>query len=314
MAQPMRSMAAAASGGVVRETVKSHMAQTLIEGILEPYWEASRTSEAVVQALESKFSEEDIVFDHFAFRTFGVAGLGIGSASRIFTDLGYTRRDALEFPAKKLRAYWFAPPNRSLPRVFVSELKVDYFIVEELSSKAQEVIARYTNEDASLMGSYGTVMGMMGCQPWPTPTLRDYELLAKESEYAAWVLAHGYALNHTTISVHSLRELKGGLSGMNELLQEMGFHLSAEGGISKISPDGLLHQSSTVADKVPYTFACGETRLIPGSYIEFAERHVLPEHKSLSASEITEEHRREGFESSNADKIFESTYVGAQRR
>ncbi|WP_166636713.1 DUF1338 family protein [Zeaxanthinibacter enoshimensis] len=40
----------------------------------------------------------------------------------------------------------------------------------------------------------------------------------------------------------------------------------------------------------------------------FAERLVLPEYRHLPESEIRREHRRDGFESANADKIFESTY------
>lgn len=32
-----------------------------------------------------------------------VEGLGIASAAQLFTDFGYTRRDPLEFPSKKLR-------------------------------------------------------------------------------------------------------------------------------------------------------------------------------------------------------------------
>jgi hypothetical protein len=44
--------------------------------------------------------------DHFAFRSWGTHGLGLDAASRVWTDLGYERRDMLLFPAKKLTAYW----------------------------------------------------------------------------------------------------------------------------------------------------------------------------------------------------------------
>jgi hypothetical protein len=71
-----------------------------------------------------------IVNDHIAFRTFGARGFGIESVAPVFTELGYTARDTLTFPAKKLDAQWFAPPPATddgaspLPRVFISELKV----------------------------------------------------------------------------------------------------------------------------------------------------------------------------------------------
>jgi hypothetical protein len=47
---------------------------------------------------------------------------------------------------------------------------------------------------------------------------------------------------------------------------------------------------------------------ISGSYVEFAERRVLPQFANLAASDVRREHRRDGFEANNADKIFESTY------
>lgn len=74
-----------------------------------------------------------------------------------------------------------------------------------------------------------------------------------------------------------------------------------------MSPDGLLQQSSTVADSALFTFADGITESIPRSYIEFAERLVLPQFKDLPNDEVNEHHRRDGFEVGNADKIFEST-------
>ena len=56
-------------------------------------------------------------------------------------------------------------------------------------------------------------------------------------------------------------------------------------------------------------FADGVTHRISGSYVEFAERKVLKQYADLPVEEIKREHRREGFEAGNADKIFESTYA-----
>uniref|UniRef100_A0A803MBH6 2-oxoadipate dioxygenase/decarboxylase n=1 Tax=Chenopodium quinoa TaxID=63459 RepID=A0A803MBH6_CHEQI len=74
-----------------------------------------------------------------------------------------------------------------------------------------------------------------------------------------------------------------------------------------VSPDGFLLQSSTVADSVPFEFSDGTKESVPCSYIEFAERLVLPQYKNLPDEEVKEFHRRDGFEVGNADKIFEST-------
>lgn len=54
-----------------------------------------------------------------------------------------------------------------------------------------------------------------------------------------------------------------------------------------VSPDGLLLQSSTVADSVSFQFADGITESVPCSYIEFAERQVLPQYKNIPEIEVT---------------------------
>lgn len=54
-----------------------------------------------------------------------------------------------------------------------------------------------------------------------------------------------------------------------------------------MSPDGLLQQSSTVADLVSFQFFDGITESVPCSYIEFAERLVLPQYKNISEREVT---------------------------
>ena len=72
-----------------------------------------------------------------------VDGHGIDSIAKFFLDFGYMQREELRFPAKKLRALWFAPPevensysgsflSGPLPRIFISELLVD-----EMSSQSQ---------------------------------------------------------------------------------------------------------------------------------------------------------------------------------
>ena len=84
--------------------------------------------------------------------------------------------------------------------------------------------------------------------------------------------------------------------------------LNDAGGEIKTSQDKLLRQSSTIAQSVEATFENGETAEIAGSYVEFAERLPLPAFANLSKEKLTNAHRREGFETANADKIFESTF------
>ena len=251
--------------------------------------------------------------DHIAFRTMGVPHLGIASLEKIFLHHGYQKRDPYRFDKKKLDAFWYSPPNETLPRIFISELKVD-----ELSESTQQTIKSYTNEVSSDpvddldLDDFEQVVKFLHQPLWRTPTWQGYQSLAAESEYASWVIYNRYYLNHFTISVHNLPGKFGDLAAFNEFVTEHGILLNDAGGVIKSSRDGLLRQSSTVAEMVDAEFDNGsggtETHSISGSYVEFAERSVLPEFQSLPNDELQREHRREGFEAANADKIFESTY------
>ena len=254
--------------------------------------------------------QEEIVNDHIAFRTLAVPNLGIDSFEKIFLRHGYIKRDQYYFEGKKLNAYWYAPPSPEYPRIFMSELMVD-----RLSEGAQELIHKYTSPISSdpvdaLDLDNGEEIGEFFHTPlWQLPEKSDYQALLEESDYAAWVIYNRYNLNHYTISVHDLKEGYHRLEDFNTFVESLGVKLNTEGGKIKVSPDGLLRQSSSVAEMQTALFAHGEQMEIAGSYVEFAERHVLPQYAGLSPSEINASHRREGFETGNADKIFESTYT-----
>jgi len=187
--------------------------------------------------------------------------------------------------------------------------------VDDLSSLSQAIIHSYTDSvladpvDSLDMRDSKSVDFYLHSSSWSIPSLDDYERLAGESEYAAWTIYNRYYLNNFTMSVHNLTNGYNTLVSFNEFLERNGFKLNDAGGKIKKSPDGLLLQSSTVAEMVLATFAHGETKMIPGSYVEFAERKVLDSFRSLPEGEILPIHRREGFEAANADKIFESTYL-----
>ncbi|MEM7475657.1 MAG: DUF1338 domain-containing protein [Planctomycetota bacterium] len=257
--------------------------------------------------------ESDIENDHVAFRTMGVPNLGIASLEKIFLHFGYTRRESYHFAGKKLDAFWYAPPEPFYPRIFVSELRVT-----DLSENAQKIIHSYTDEvqadpvDSVNLEDAEAVDKFLHSGLWRTPTLQDYQTLASESEYAAWVIYNRYYLNHFTISVHNLPAPHHDIEAFNAFLEGVGVQLNDAGGKIKISPDGLLLQSSTVAEMVIAEFDDGAggsaEESIAGSYVEFAERKVLPEFEGLRPNEIQREHRRDGFEAGNADKIFESTF------
>jgi hypothetical protein len=290
----------------------------VLDGLMRRYKERVPDVQAIIDAMIDEgiiTSADDIQNDHIAFRTMGVERLGIQSLERIFLHYGYERRDEYDFPAKKLDAYWYAPPSPEYPRIFISELRV-----HELSDEAQRIIRSYTDEvthdpvDDLDLDNPKEVDTFLHSGLWRLPTIEDYQRLAEESEYAAWVIYNRYYLNHFTISVHTLPDGYDTIADFNAFLEKHGFELNDSGGKIKVSPDEKLLQSSTVAEMIDAEFADGESHRIPGSYVEFAERRVLDEYAHLPAGEIRREHRREGFEAGNADRIFESTYEGQTKR
>jgi len=284
----------------------------VLEGLMRRYRERVPDVQAILDAMRAEHIIQDpagIENDHIAFRSLGVPHLGIASLEKLFLALGYTKRDYYYFPEKKLDAYWYAPPAARYPRIFLSQLRV-----QDLGPAAQVIIQRYTAAitadpvDTLDLSSGAAIDLFLHSSLWTLPTLADFEVLSAESEYAAWVIYNRYYLNHFTISVQNLPAGYNTVADFNVFLERKGFTLNTAGGKIKQSPDGLLLQSATVARMIDATFAHGETKPIAGSYVEFAERRVLPEFAGMPTSAIHREHRREGFEAANANRIFESTY------
>ncbi len=288
----------------------------ILAGLMVRYCERVPNVQAVIDAMIDEriiAAASEIENDHIAFRTMGVPHLGVQSLEKIFLHHGYTLRDRYDFAAKKLNAWWYAPPSDHYPRIFISELRV-----ADLPAETRRIIHSYTDEvrsdpvDSLDLDDAAAVDRFLHAGLWRTPTLDDYRALGRESEYAAWVIYNRYYLNHFTISVHNLPEGFNTIEAFNAFLLRRNFRLNDSGGMAKTSPDGQLIQSSTVAQMVAAEFSDGAggtvSSPIAGSYVEFAERKILPQFAALPRDQIRRQHRREGFEANNADKIFESTY------
>ena len=150
-----------------------------------------------------------------------------------------------------------------MPRIFISELRVD-----ELSKKTQQIIYKYTDKvcsdpvDKLNLDNSNEVTEFLSSPLWNLPTLKDYNLLLKESEYASWVIYNRYYLNHYTISVHELCNEYNTLKKFNNLVEGLGIILNLVR--IKKSRDGLLLQSTSVANKIKAKFAKRE-KWISGS-------------------------------------------------
>lgn len=233
---------------------------------------------------------EKLQNDHVAFRTFDIPGLDRYSVGRMFEQWGYKKaNDELDFPEKKLKAHYYLPPRDGLPKIFISEL---------LLNQVSKELRSWINETASPHSKRSITPESLLEPTWSAIRYEDYERFYMESEYAAWTLAYGIQVNHFTVFVNSMKKFKD-LPVLNEFLKTNSFTLNSSGGEIKGTPAERLEQSSTMAKKIPWTFAGGRVERIAGCYYEFAKRYPDPETGKLF----------QGFVPKSADKIFESTFV-----
>tara|TARA_R100000951_G_scaffold112892_1_gene113953 strand:+ start:953 stop:1768 length:816 start_codon:yes stop_codon:yes gene_type:complete len=230
---------------------------------------------------------EEVINDHVALRTLNDSRINIEKVSQLLLELGYVEGGEYHFTEKKLYAKHFYHPTENHPKVFISEL-----LVEEFSVGLQERMRKIISEIDFTKITPLTLL--TGGRLWDTPSYETYDMLSKESEYAAWFYLYGYTPNHFTIDVNKLNGFKT-LEEVNNSLLESNYTLNTSGGLIKGSKEVYLEQSSTMADKNTYTFIEGE-REVPSCFYEFAYRYPLESGELFG-----------GFVAASANKIFEST-------
>lgn len=128
--------------------------------------------------------------------------------------------------------------------------------------RLQKIIRKYT-ECSGNGYEHSALASALGSLTWERPSFSEFQLLARyvmafnrdflhfegkesreennnykvwicrESEYAAWTLVNGYALNHVTVSVHRLKSHIRKIKNLNQFIEENGFRLNSEGGVLK---------------------------------------------------------------------------------
>lgn len=258
---------------------------SLLDALWRDYTATTPQAERIQALLASR--GEVVRNDHVALRTFGLPGIGIEALARPFEALGWVEQsDRYEFRDKKLDARYWRHPDPTLPKVFISALRV-----HELSAAAYQIIEGLVRQ---LPTSFGEREDLpYAGRPWRLRRA-EYESLRLASEYAAWVGAFGFRVNHFTVNVNALTTFPD-LESLNAFLIEHGFRLNDAGGAIKGTPAEHLEQSATLADSIVVELADGTLR-IPSCYYEFARRYLLPSGELFH-----------GFVPDSADKIFEST-------
>ena len=185
-------------------------ARETVDGYVETYMRrnpaARKTMEAVVMQLTERAS--DLRFDHLGFLAFTGRDdtvPGVAPILHVFTQLGWTERDAFDLEDGLVHARWYQPPSKDFPMVVVRELRVDRF-----GEECGEVLRKYlthADDDEELLSTEDVhAAAIVGAAPWNTEHIDDddMELLTYYSPLLAWHLAHGYAAHQVAGSVNGL--------------------------------------------------------------------------------------------------------------
>ncbi len=258
-------------------------AQALLSLLWQDYTSLNPRTLEIYDLLSSKGHVQN---DHIALRTYNHPKVNVDALSQYFTNLGYVPMERYQFTQKQLNAQHFEHPDTTLPKVFISELRLESFS-RALQNTVNQFIDQITETDLKRWDF--PVIG----RPWSL-TSQTYQALLEESEYAGWVSALGFRANHFTVLVNAHPGFAD-LKTLNDFLLASGYQMNQSGGLIKGSPDVYLEQSSTMASKIDIPFS-DRVLPVPGCYYEFAQRYPLQDGSLFN-----------GFVTGSADKIFEST-------
>jgi len=257
----------------------------LFDKIWQQYIDVTPSAKTIHQLLGNG---SDIINDHVAYRTFNSAKVNLAKLAEHLLTIGYTECGQYDFAAKKLTAKHFEHSDSTMPKVFISELRV-----EEFSAEIQEIIGNLVGQLPDNISERDDFL--YSGQLWDISSA-DYQTLLATSEYAAWLSAWGYRANHFTVSINHLENYDD-ITVVNSTLKAAGYLLNTNGGEIKGDSEVKLEQSSTLADKAKVIFTDKEME-IPSCFYEFAKRYPLANGELYT-----------GFVAASADKIFDSTNV-----
>ncbi len=290
--------------------------------LFDTLWDRYRQRVAYVQTYEQVIKQGGATFvnDHIAFRTFATQHplAGMASISRIFEALGYRAAGSYHFDDKQLSAIHFQHTNQQFPKLFISELRVPELpadartIIERttrchrpaISVDALAALANLDKDEQPAAELLPFVVSEFHDLPWIMPAREDVEKLNKVSQYAAWVLVHGYNVNHFTslINSHGVPALddiektiaaleKAGVPMKKEIEGERGSKLR-QTATEAVTIDVAVHERG-VPKTMPWSYA----------YFELAQRDFVTD--AASGKKV----RFEGFLGPQATNLFEMTRV-----
>ncbi|HTN76364.1 MAG TPA: DUF1338 domain-containing protein, partial [Pirellulaceae bacterium] len=202
---------------IAANTTRERFCTALFDALWQTYRERVpyvQTYEEVVAGAGAKF-----VNDHIAFRTIAAQTptTGIITLARIFLALGYQPAGSYQFPDKQLSAVHFQHANPQFPKLFISELKTWELTPTTRAAVADTVskhapmlpletlaqLQQLDQQESPPVALLEQIVAYFQTLPWPAVEKKLVEAVNKESQYAAWVLVHGYNVNHFTSLINS---------------------------------------------------------------------------------------------------------------
>ncbi len=282
-----------------------------------------RVAYALVYEGMIKAAGGTVANDHIAFRSLrlevdsenGLVNLGIPYLETIVQWLGYEVAGEYHFRDRHLYARHYRHPEQDkydLPKLFISEL-----IVEELPPSIASSI-----EDTVRSGSFFSLLAWQESflslekdekaaakalipvftRPWTPPKRTVVEAVNEVSQYGAWVLLHGYSVNHFTGYINRQNTpIYPDIVSTAQALARQGVPMkdSLEGGQAS-----GLQQTATqaVTESVPILDEQGhlDEMLWSYAYYELAERYLVTDNTGNQTL-------FEGFIAPQAQHLFDMT-------
>ena len=208
--------------------------------------------------------------------------------------------------------------TETLPQIVIAD-----FRLHELPVTVQKIIEKYVTPIAPIPltdiaklclavkkgdGSaqvhlISTIINQFKGRAWPTPCIRDYEIVKEANELLAWVLIFGRQANHFGLSIHLISQFKS-LKEFNDTLKiNYGIPFNSRDLEIKGDKQIGIEQSSTADYLIKVTLEDGIID-VPCPFVEFVWRFPkLPHTTAVLWKDFYTD-----FYAQNANRVIESVY------
>lgn len=260
--------------------------------------------------------------DHIAFRSLritthspeGKVNFGIDYLEPVVKFLGYEAAGEYSFPETHLYARHYRHPQQEkfdLPKLFISELIVDELPADTIKLIYQTIananLIKFSPELFLAKPNFEGIKKIFS-RPWQPPLRSVVEEVNKVTQYGAWVLLHGYSVNHFTGYVNRQHTLQypdidstaGGLANLGVPMKaEIEGNVNC--GLRQTATQAVTELVTVIDDNngteilIPWTYA----------YYELAQRYLVE-------VEPGKQEIFDAFLGNNAQQLFEMTRLSSK--